>query len=64
MELTPSGFIELNLMEACDPEGGQEELWVTLESMGYSRTLQLAKVWLNLVLLLIFVGDDNVLRVW
>ena len=47
MELTPNGFIELNLMEACDPEGGQDELWVTLESMGYSRTLQLAKVQLN-----------------
>ena len=44
MELTADGFVELNLMEARDPEGGQGELWVTLENMGYSRTLQLIKV--------------------
>jgi len=43
-ELTPNGFIELNLMEARDPQGGADELWVTLESMGYSRKLQLTMV--------------------
>ena len=43
-EITPNGFINLNLMEACDPEGGQDELWVTLETMGYSRKLILSKV--------------------
>ena len=31
-------------MEAKDPDGGQEELWLTLESMGYSRKLNLIKV--------------------
>jgi len=40
-ELTANGFLELNLMEARDPDGGQDELWVTLESMGYSNKLQL-----------------------
>lgn len=43
-ELTPNGFINLNLMEARDPQGGPDELWVTLESMGYSRKLQLTMV--------------------
>ena len=43
-ELTPDGFINLNLMEAKDPDGGEEELWVTLTSLGYSKKLQLVKV--------------------
>ena len=43
-ELAPNGFIELNLMEARDPQGGPDELWITIESMGYSKKLQLCMV--------------------
>lgn len=42
-EITPNGFMNLNLMEARDPDGGQDELWITIESMGYTRKLQLTK---------------------
>ncbi|XP_066920959.1 EF-hand calcium-binding domain-containing protein 7-like [Clytia hemisphaerica] len=41
-ELTPNGFIDLNLMEARDPQGGPDELWITIESFGYSKKLQLS----------------------
>ena len=44
-ELTPNGFINLNLMEARDPQGGPDELWVTLETMGYSKKLLLTMVY-------------------
>ena len=43
-ELAPNGFIDLNLMEARDPQGGADELWITIDSMGYSRKLQLCMV--------------------
>ena len=43
-ELTPEGFLKLNMMEAKDPDGGVDELWVTLESMGYNKGLDLIKV--------------------
>ena len=43
-ELTPNGFIDLNLMEARDPQGGPDELWITIESFGYSKKLQLCMV--------------------
>ncbi|XP_065069056.1 EF-hand calcium-binding domain-containing protein 7-like [Rhopilema esculentum] len=42
-ELTPEGFLKLNMMEAKDPDGGVDELWVTLESMGYNKGLDLIK---------------------
>ena len=44
-EITPDGFLKLNLMEAQDPDGGTDELWVTLESMGYNKALELVKVY-------------------
>ncbi|XP_072367243.1 EF-hand calcium-binding domain-containing protein 7 isoform X1 [Scyliorhinus torazame] len=40
-ELTRQGFMDLNLMEANDREGDPRDLWVTLESMGYSKTLEM-----------------------
>ena len=38
-EMTRTGFISLNQMEAEDNEGDAEDLWVTLNSMGYNRSL-------------------------
>lgn len=43
-QLTRQGFMELNLMEATEKDGDPADLWVTLESMGYSRTLELMEV--------------------
>lgn len=43
-ELTRQGFMELNLMEANDREGDPADLWVTLESMGYNRSLEMVEV--------------------
>ncbi|KAK2138334.1 hypothetical protein NP493_7990g00002, partial [Ridgeia piscesae] len=40
-ELTKKGFIELNQMEADDNEGDVEDLWVTLNFMGYNKLLEL-----------------------
>ncbi|CAH3028546.1 unnamed protein product [Porites evermanni] len=40
-EITLNGFLELNLMEAQDTEGDPNDLWVTLESMGYNNALEL-----------------------
>uniref|UniRef100_A0A8C9QRP0 EF-hand calcium-binding domain-containing protein 7 n=1 Tax=Scleropages formosus TaxID=113540 RepID=A0A8C9QRP0_SCLFO len=42
-ELTRQGFMELNLMEANDREGDPSDLWVTLESMGYNRALEMVE---------------------
>ncbi|KAJ8376242.1 hypothetical protein SKAU_G00068220 [Synaphobranchus kaupii] len=42
-ELTRQGFVELNLMEANDREGDPTDLWVTLESMGYNRALEMVE---------------------
>ncbi|CAH2310913.1 EF-hand calcium-binding domain-containing 7 [Pelobates cultripes] len=42
-ELTKQGFLELNLMEANDREGDPSDLWVTLQSMGYNKTLELTE---------------------
>ncbi|XP_058890145.1 EF-hand calcium-binding domain-containing protein 7-like [Acipenser ruthenus] len=42
-ELTRHGFMELNLMEANDREGDPRDLWVTLESMGYNRALEMVE---------------------
>ena len=38
-ELTRNGFIGLNQMEAEDNQGDTEDLWVTLNSMGYNKGL-------------------------
>ncbi|XP_067893425.1 EF-hand calcium-binding domain-containing protein 7 isoform X2 [Heterodontus francisci] len=40
-ELTRQGFMDLNLMEANDREGDPRDLWITLESMGYSKALEM-----------------------
>ncbi|XP_069498100.1 EF-hand calcium-binding domain-containing protein 7 isoform X2 [Ambystoma mexicanum] len=42
-ELTRQGFMDLNLMEASEHEGDPEDLWVTLQSMGYNRALELTE---------------------
>lgn len=43
-QLTRQGFMELNLMEANDQKGDPADLWVTLESMGYNRALEMQEV--------------------
>lgn len=43
-QLTRQGFMELNLMEATEKDGDPTDLWVTLEAMGYNRTLELVDV--------------------
>ena len=43
-EITLNGFLELNLMEAQDSDGDPNDLWVTLESMGYNNALELDQV--------------------
>ncbi|KAM8792005.1 EF-hand calcium-binding domain-containing protein 7 isoform 3-T3 [Rhynchonycteris naso] len=42
-ELTKRGFMDLNLMEANDREGDPRDLWVTLLSMGYNKSLELTE---------------------
>ncbi|KAM9831607.1 EF-hand calcium-binding domain-containing protein 7 [Neosynchiropus ocellatus] len=42
-QLTRQGFMELNLMEATEKGGDPEDLWVTLEAMGYNRGLDLVE---------------------
>lgn len=46
-QLTRQGFMELNLMEATEKDGDPADLWVTLEAMGYNRTLELVEVRLH-----------------
>ncbi|XP_059149459.1 EF-hand calcium-binding domain-containing protein 7-like isoform X2 [Physella acuta] len=40
-QITPSGFIKLNEMEADDNEGDTEDLWITLTAMGFNKSLLL-----------------------
>ncbi|XP_028666777.1 EF-hand calcium-binding domain-containing protein 7 [Erpetoichthys calabaricus] len=42
-ELTRQGFMDLNLMEAIDRNGDPCDLWVTLESMGFNRALEMVE---------------------
>ncbi|KAM9386147.1 EF-hand calcium-binding domain-containing protein 7 [Pholidichthys leucotaenia] len=42
-QLTKQGFMELNLMEATERDGDPADLWVTLETMGYNRLLELVE---------------------
>ncbi|KAM8930454.1 EF-hand calcium-binding domain-containing protein 7 [Pelodytes ibericus] len=42
-ELTRQGFLDLNLMEANDREGDPTDLWVTLQSMGYNKALEITQ---------------------
>lgn len=43
-ELTLKGFIDLHIMTAEDPEGGERELWVVMAALGYNHQLQLNQV--------------------
>ena len=43
-EITLEGFLGLHVMTAEDEEGGEEELWEVLSTLGYSRQLQLDQV--------------------
>lgn len=43
-EITKDGFLSLNVMEAEDNDGDTEDLWITLNSMGYNKALQLDEV--------------------
>ena len=43
-EITLEGFLELNTMEAQDADGDPNDLWVTLENMGYNKALELDQV--------------------
>ncbi|XP_015234147.1 PREDICTED: EF-hand calcium-binding domain-containing protein 7 [Cyprinodon variegatus] len=42
-QLTRQGFMELNLMEATEKDGDPADLWMTLESMGYNRLLEMVE---------------------
>ncbi|KAM6962886.1 EF-hand calcium-binding domain-containing protein 7 [Aplochiton taeniatus] len=42
-QLTRQGFMELNLMEAGERNGDPADLWVTLEAMGYNRSLEMVE---------------------
>lgn len=47
-QITPSGFIKLNEMEADDNEGDTEDLWITLTAMGFNKSLLLDEVMINI----------------
>lgn len=40
-EITLKGFLDLNMMEAQDADGDPNDLWLTLENMGYNKALEL-----------------------
>ncbi|XP_061489281.1 EF-hand calcium-binding domain-containing protein 7 isoform X2 [Rhineura floridana] len=42
-ELTRQGFMDLNLMEASEQSGDLSGLWMTLQSMGYNKALELTE---------------------
>ena len=43
-QLTRQGFLTMNQMEADDNEGDDEELWITLDSMGFNKALFMDEV--------------------
>lgn len=43
-EITLKGFLDLNMMEAQDADGDPNDLWLTLENMGYNKALELDQV--------------------
>lgn len=53
-ELTKKGFIELNQMEADDNQGDVEDLWVTLNFMGYNKMLEMDEVSASLYKIIIY----------
>lgn len=38
-EITKNGFLQLNIMEAEDSNGDEDDMWVTLESLGINKEL-------------------------
>ncbi|XP_020624882.1 EF-hand calcium-binding domain-containing protein 7-like isoform X1 [Orbicella faveolata] len=40
-EITLKGFLDLNMMEAQDADGDPNDLWLTLENMGFNKALEL-----------------------
>lgn len=43
-EITKEGFLQLNKMEAEDNNGDTEDLWITLNNMGYNKVLEMDEV--------------------
>jgi hypothetical protein len=43
-EITKKGFVTLNEMEAEDNKGDTEDLWITLNNVGYNRALEMVEV--------------------
>lgn len=47
-EITKNGFLQLNVMEAEDSNGDEDDMWVTLESLGINKELVMDEVvWLT-----------------
>lgn len=40
-EISLKGFLDLNMMEAQDADGDPNDLWLTLENMGFNKALEL-----------------------
>lgn len=43
-EISLKGFHDLNMMEAQDADGDPNDLWLTLENMGFNKALELDQV--------------------
>lgn len=43
-EITKNGFLQLNIMEAEDSNGDEDDMWVTLESLGINKELVMDEV--------------------
>lgn len=43
-EITKNGFLQLNEMEAEDSNGDEDDMWVTLESLGINKELVMDEV--------------------
>lgn len=43
-EISLKGFLDLNMMEAQDADGDPNDLWLTLENMGFNKALELDQV--------------------
>lgn len=43
-EITKNGFLQLNDMEAEDSNGDEDDMWVTLESLGINKELVMDEV--------------------
>ena len=43
-EITKNGFLQLNELEAEDSNGDEDDMWVTLESLGFNKNLVMDEV--------------------